>query len=143
MKEPSGWSRATRKKHSGGIHLYISKELLERALSNADIPVDEEELVLKSHTFKTNWRGRARIMIELKVERKVNQDEQTVYQSNNRGEGKADEQGGGSGPLREAREPLSERENAEGNGQGTVLAQIPTQAGLQNHCGAEVIPWPR
>ena len=87
MKEPSGWSRATRKKHSGGIHLYISKELLQRALSYADIPVDEEELVIKSHTFKTNWKGRARIMIELKIERKVKEIEQTVCQSIDRGEG--------------------------------------------------------
>jgi len=140
MKQPNEWSKATRKKGTGGIHLYVPKEKLERALANARIDPSEIDLVIKVHPMKTNWRGRARILIELKVDRKETEiHEQAVCESSDIEEGESDEQRSGSGTVREVREPLSHGEAAEGHGRPAILAQVPAQAGLQDIGGARVV----
>jgi hypothetical protein len=135
MKEPNMWSRATRKKGNGGLHLYVPKEMLERALSDALIDPAENDLLIRVHTFKTNWKGRGRIMVELKVERRKEANVETVCQPIDGGTGKIDEQGSGCGALWEDREPLSQREDTAGHGPSEVLAQIPAPPGLQDHSG--------
>lgn len=65
MREAGLWNKLTRKP-GAGVHAYIHKEALVSALEQAGIAQDAE-LVMRVSPLKTNWRGRARIIVEIKA----------------------------------------------------------------------------
>lgn len=65
MREAGEWNRAARIK-TGGIHIYVPKEEVERALAQAGLDPSSTALMVKTTSFKTNHKGRARILISIK-----------------------------------------------------------------------------
>lgn len=62
--EPRAWRRATRVSN-GGIHVYIPKELLERALEGATLPTDSKSLSVRAYGLRSDTPGSARIILKL------------------------------------------------------------------------------
>jgi hypothetical protein len=65
-REPGIWSKATRIL-SGGVHIYIPKEVVDRALESAGMSPSICVLSRKATWLKSSRVGRARIMIELEA----------------------------------------------------------------------------
>lgn len=66
--EPRAWRRATRVSN-GGIHVYVPKELLERALDGASIPIDSKALQVRAYGLQSDTPGSARIILKLAIAR--------------------------------------------------------------------------
>lgn len=63
-REAGLWNRVTRIQ-TGGVHAYIPKEAVAKALEAAGLPEDIKKLRMKATWMKTSRKGRARILIEI------------------------------------------------------------------------------
>jgi len=65
MREAGTKNKMTRVKGGGGAHAYIPGECLADALEKAGLPRDLATLEMRAYPMKTNWKGQARILIEI------------------------------------------------------------------------------
>jgi hypothetical protein len=66
-RNPAEWNKASRVGNAG-LHLYVPKEEVEKALASAGIPIDARSLVVKSTWLKTSSRGTGRLVVQLRLE---------------------------------------------------------------------------
>jgi hypothetical protein len=64
-KEPEEYIKVTRRSTTGGAHLYINADIMNRALESAELPIESNNLVMKSYSCKDR-KGEAKILIKLK-----------------------------------------------------------------------------
>ena len=62
--EPKAWNKATRV-GTGGIHVYIPREIVERALEGASLPIDSRALKVRVYGLRSDTPGSGRILVKL------------------------------------------------------------------------------
>ena len=65
MREPSTWTKATRK-NGGGIHVYIPMEVVEKALGDGQLDIKDEELEVCFTALRDHKRGRGSIHVRVR-----------------------------------------------------------------------------
>lgn len=65
MRQANAWNRMTRNPREGG-HLYISKEIIDDALTYGGIPQDAPKLMVRAWPMKSDSRGTARVILKIR-----------------------------------------------------------------------------
>jgi hypothetical protein len=63
-REPKPWNRATRV-GTGGIHIYVPREIVERALVGANIPAGQQNIKVRVYGLRSDTPGSGRLLIKL------------------------------------------------------------------------------